>query len=640
MKRFNEREKQIIQAIVASESYVTGKALSISLHISLRTIQYEIAAINKKITLIHSSNRGYFLNKSAYNSLKQDILLPSSTNEHSILRKLIFSDKPYQIDELADSFFMSTSSLDQKLKGFIPILQQYHLTIKRENTNIQISGNELNKRRFIKYLIFEEIDPAFSSTDFLTNYFQDIDLNKIKSIINNSINKYKYYIDNTYYNNIIINTVIALYRMRSDYYVSDEPETGKKYDSDEYLIAHEICEEYGLHCKIAPSAKDILYISSLLEGQIKRIDYQETVTPKYDIITNDFINEIDQILMDVFNYYMLTINYSEYLYKFALHVDGMLKRAYNAQPLNNELLNNIKKTCPFIHDVAVSIAQKISNRFHVDVVDSEIGYISIHIGYLIETATKNTDKIKVLLFCNNYQHIMETIEKKLLDNFSEIINLQLYEGKKDISIINIPSDLIITTKPVNIIGGKKVITISPFYTMMDHLKVDNAIHSVIEEKENSYRKKMLSSFFHENLFFKSDVFSKKEDVIQFLGQKTIDFGLTQNDFIESVLQRERLSSTCFFDTFAIPHAIDMNAKKTMFCVLISKKGIQWDEHKIHIILMIAVQQHDRKKFMELYNGIVQILANPEKIKKLVEANTHIEFINLLIDMDIALNTNL
>lgn len=55
----------------------------------------------------------------------------------------------------------------------------------------------------------------------MNNYFEGIDVDKIKIIILNSINKYHYYVDNAYYNNIIVNITIALYRMRTDHYVSE-----------------------------------------------------------------------------------------------------------------------------------------------------------------------------------------------------------------------------------------------------------------------------------------------------------------------------------------------------------------------------------------------------------------------------------
>lgn len=164
---------------------------------------------------------------------------------------------------------------------------------------------------------------------------------------------------------------------------------------------------------------------------------------------------------------------------------------------------------------------------------------------------------------------------------------------------------------------------------MDQLEVDNAIRLCIKEKEMNYQNKLLSSFFHENLFFKSSEITTKEEAIYFLSKKIIDFGLAEEDFTQSVLKRESLSSTCFFETFAIPHAIEMNAKKTMFCVLINQNGIVWDENKISIVLMIAVQKDDRKKFMDIYNTIVKILWDKEKANMLARSNTFDEFVFLL-----------
>ena len=69
----------------------------------------------------------------------------------------------------------------------------------------------------------------------------------------------------------------------------------------------------------------------------------------------------------------------------------------------------------------------------------------------------------------------------------------------------------------------------------------------------------------------------------------------------------------------------------MVCVLTSENGIKWDEHTIHIVLMLAVQQNDRKKFMELYNGIVQTLEKPEKVNKLVSADSLMFFLEQLLE---------
>lgn len=624
MNRFHERQRKIIKLLSAEQGDLTGKALSLALHVSLRTVQSEISSINKELPLIQSSNRGYHLDRTRLHLLKPEASSPArpvTQMHHGILQKLLFTNTPYQIDAFAESLYMSTSSLERQIKGLSPLLSRYELHIERKNGCIRITGNELNKRRLINHLIIKETSPAFNSIDNLSEYFPDIDIEKINLIIMDSIKKYHYYLDDAYYNNILINVVIALCRMKDNNYVESDMAAEHDTDTIEYQIAKEICEKYFADTQIVPDKKDILSIAFVMEGLIRPMGK--------NLISARLIADLDEILLNIFNYYMLDIDYSKYLYNFALHIDGMLKRAHNSSPVENDILNTIKRNCPFIYDVSVFVAQRISEKFHVQIADTEIGYISIHLGFLIEDARKVTDKISVLLFCNDYHQIDETIEKNLRENFSKWITISLFHPNGTDTMLNTAADLIVTTRPLNIIG-KKVVVISPFYTVIDHISIDNAIHECMEIKQKNHNKQLLSSFFNSNLFFRQDNFQNKEEVIRFLGQKVIDFGLADADFTESVLERERLSSTCFFDTFAIPHAMNMNAHGTMFCVLTSEKGIPWDHHMIHIVLMIVVQQSDRKKFMELYNGVVQTLEDQKKIRRLVQADNLMEFINGLI----------
>ena len=49
------------------------------------------------------------------------------------------------------------------------------------------------------------------------------------------------------------------------------------------------------------------------------------------------------------------------------------------------------------------------------------------------------------------------------------------------------------------------------------------------------------------------------------------------------------------------------------------------------MLFTLYQQNDRKKFMELYNGIVQTLEKPEKVNKLVLSDNLMDFLNQLLE---------
>ena len=625
MKEYSltDRQQRIITEIANSNTPTKGKTLALRLDLSLRTIQNEISFINKSLALINSSNKGYSIDKQKLEShsfvreVQEDI-------SNQLLKFLFFIEKEARIEDIADYLYVSISTIENKLREINLDLDNYDLQIIRDRGYLKIEGNELNKRHLISSLILKEVDPTFNNIDNLSSFFGEMDIPKTKSIILNSIQKYDFFVEKNYSSNLLINIILALYRMRLDSYVETVLDSRITISSIEYKIALEICNQYANHWNIEPKENDIIYVATLIIGQIKPLSINEKPNTTLEVISKQFIDEVNDILLETFNYYLLDINYQQFLYNFALHVDGLVKRASAKQLISNEVLDNLKKNCPFIYEVAISISEKISSKFNISISDEEIGYISIHIGFLIE----DNPVINVLLLTKDYHQISKNISSKLNATHGDHIEIHNANSSDSKNKISASIDLIISTSPINVIG-KKVVTVSPFFSLMDQLEVDNAIRLCIKEKEMNYQNKLLSSFFHENLFFKSSEITTKEEAIYFLSKKIIDFGLAEEDFTQSVLKRESLSSTCFFETFAIPHAIEMNAKKTMFCVLINQNGIVWDENKISIVLMIAVQKDDRKKFMDIYNTIVKILWDKEKANMLARSNTFDEFVFLL-----------
>ena len=624
MTDFSERQQKIITIITNHNDYVTCKQIENEIGFSRRTILNEINEINRIKPIIISSNRGYRIDREALNEIRVESI-PDIRSEHDLLRRLMLKNKTYSFKELQDKLYISETTLNKTLKEISPFVSSFGLSIKRSKGQISIEGNEFNKRRLINYLINEEIDENFKSLGDIDELVEGIDTIRVQHIIDTSIEQFGYYVDTNYTFNMTLNVIIALYRMKNNLHIDEDIETSVSSDSDEYRIAEMICDQYSNHSYINVREEDVRYIASLLSGQLRRRDNKEQPEP---IISNEFINEIDVLLMETFSYFMIEASYSDLLYPFALHIDAMLKRIRNNQIIINDLLGNIKKNSPFIYEVAIYFANKVNQKYNVRMPDEEIGFVSVHLGFVINNSIQKFNKVKILLLCNDYHNILNTITTKIMSKHSDYVDIIPYDISFNPIRTDFDVDLIISTKMINVVG-KKLIIITPFYSIVDSIQVDDAINEVLASKEKSYRNLLLSSFFHEDLFFKTDRFQNKEEVINFMGQKIIDFGLTDDRFIQSVQEREKISSTCFFDTFAIPHAIDVFSNKSMFCILTSEKGIMWDDTKIHIVLMLAVHLDDRKEFVNIYNGIIKALWDKDKTDRLINANTLAEFIEVL-----------
>lgn len=83
----------------------------------------------------------------------------------------------------------------------------------------------------------------------------------------------------------------------------------------------------------------------------------------------------------------------------------------------------------------------------------------------------------------------------------------------------------------------------------------------------------------------------------------VENNYTDDRFLNSVFEREKLSSTAF-GNYAIPHSLKIIAKKTTISVVLSKKPIKWDNTNVNFIFLLCVNQNDKDKFRELFSSII------------------------------------
>lgn len=622
MNELTNRQSKILQEIYTHKQ-LKGSELAVLLDCSVRTIQNEINAINRKNKLIISSNQGYTIDEEQYVSICNFNEYPQK--DHEALKILLFSNEPVHIYDLSDSLYVSVTTLEKQLKSYSQLLKDYSLILERHKGYLSISGDEINKRQLIKNLIINETNGNFMNIDSFSPYFDNIELANTKHFLEEIIQKHNYYIDPVYANTLTISLSVALYRMQTHHYIDSDVIYKSDESSIEFEIAVQVLNYYKYKYDLTPTKSDIQYISSLIAGQIK--PYKISLTNSSKFIDEEFQNDIKNILNDAFENYMLDIDFSENIYSFSMHVDGLIKRSKAMQPAYNYAVKSLKADHPFIYEVAVYIANQISNQYSIKINDSEIGFICIYIGSLVENAIYRS-KIHCLFVCENYHQIKDNLYNRLATLLPKYVKLEC----KDTNEFNASNyDLIITTDSSSKLS-KNIIEISPFLTRQDFDKINKQIQTIANLHTLEKNQILFADFFSKDLFYVRDDFDDKYSLLDFLSNEMIKCGIANEHFTDSVIQREKLSSTSFGAKYAIPHAIELNSNKTMVSVLVSHKGIQWDQDNIvYIVLMIAVHKEDRNEFIELYENIIRSLENPYKISKLSSINSFKEFKDILLN---------
>lgn len=617
----NTREAKIIELLSKNEG-IKAEDLSYILSISTRTLRDDIKDINELFgkSLIVSSQSGYKL-------LERNILplieIEKYNRPELIVMRLLEKDSYVDLDEFADELYVSKTTLINDLKKFN--FSKYTLEVVRENNQIMLKGNEYSKRLLIKDLIFNEIKPLYMDLNSIKSAFTNVDIEIIEKVVNEKVEKYNLVVENSYRLNLILNVIIIFYRISLGFHSEKGLEMNNGFL--EYKIAQEICETVGESEQLNFDDNDVNAIANAFVGQLKHRFLHETMGRlESGVIDESFKEKVRTILKIAFNHYMINVSIEPFIDSFITHCDQLVRRARQNNLVSNLLEKSTKNNFPFIYDVAVYISNLLEYEFNIKINDSEISYLAIHVGFAIENSERGTEKVKILIYSNNYLGIKNNILEKLNHQFGEKIILTNIETSLPRIFQFEDYDLLISTEIIPPVKDEQI-NISYMYTDEDSKQVEFAIDKISRKKKNQKLKQDLLNCFQRSLFtIDPEIeFKNKYDVIEYLGKKTIEFGIEKKGYIESIIEREKLSSTLFADSFAIPHPLTMSAEKTMFNVLISNKGIDWDGVTIHAVFLVAIRKNSGNEFMKFYNNFAKILTDEYKLAKLTQSGEFEKF---------------
>lgn len=131
---------------------------------------------------------------------------------------------------------------------------------------------------------------------------------------------------------------------------------------------------------------------------------------------------------------------------------------------------------------------------------------------------------------------------------------------------------------------------------------------------------------------KSDM--TKHDVICYAGKLLVESGHVTKEYINSMLNREKLQRTYIGKGLAVPHGMDDSQKyiiSTGACVIQFPDGIIYDEkHKVHLVVGIACKWEDN---LDLLVQLANLSTDDKKLNCLFTTTNTKYIYNALIKND-------
>ena len=609
----------------------TSQELAIQLELSKRTIKNYVQQFRDQGILISSSVKGYHLEQSSLDK-KQDNTkfkvhkLPDNNEErvNYIINVLVNSSSSINVYDLANNLFVSESTILQNLKQAEREVKRFGIKLIRKGDFWSLDGNERQKRSLLSSLIYEETSGVFMNRNIIQENFPQINIHQLEKSILKIFHKQNIYLNTFELNNLILHFAIAIDRCSNGHRIKDNNfSSSVKKQGFGMDLVNSIVGDLQLVLTNADCQELALVIETDLgnEKTTKNIVSEETQKLVTDLIS--YVWQNYEINLDTFSFKK----------RFALHLDRLIMRSRTQNIEHNPLATNIKYSSPTIYECAVIMANRITEKAKITITDSEIGYIAMHIGNAMAEQITDKQKISVVIIIPEYYDNSLVLLKRLQKKFSAEIDIKkIIHDPANIRSTPNAIDLLISVGSNYIDSKISTVNISQFLLSNDIQTLQVAITSRRRQIKRDHFQEELLKFFSSDNFIKSKKVTNIDQVFEIVNEKFFEQGVVEKDFKKLLKQRENLSSTAF-DKVAIPHSLNMTARKSRGFVVINPKGIEWsDNNKVYLVIALAIDPNNKQLFRSVFDELSDIITNIDNVIKLINSQNYGEFIINLVEM--------
>lgn len=584
----NTRALSIIKILLNSVEPVSSLALSQEIGCSTKTIQNEIKEVNKELKnceIVSIRGIGYKIEGNLDDiDIKNSDLYDYDRVEY-IIKKIInisSTDKDtIKLEDLADSMYVSLSTVKNDLKEVKKILNEYNLKISsKHKQGICIEASEED---IIKFIInySNKVDNSLNIKDFLNNNIIE-NLFSIKKILLDTLSYENMILTDNEFKNIV--NYISIYLSRNNTNQSDFiKEYIKKYKSK----------------KEKPISEDEqLLIRKAIKEFCRDLNIATSINLSHDKVFEECL----------FN-----------------HISNLYKRADLGINQYEITAGEIKLKYPFAFELGKIAKKTIEKNLNMEISEDEVENIALHIGGALERIDKRDEKkvYKTIIVCTSGVGTSMLIKSKLENIFKGKLEIIKVIPSYLIDYINVLDiDFVISTVEVNL-ENVNVIKVSPMLTDKEIKLIEKYI-----ETENVYIDLDIQNLFSSELFFKDIKAETRSQVIDIMSKKLVEKGYIDDTMRQSYFERETIATTEIGNMVAIPHGAKGEVYENKVAIGILKEPISWEVGKVRLVIMLALDKEKILDYEEVFSKIYKRVDSIAKVISICENKSYEKFINL------------
>jgi lichenan operon transcriptional antiterminator len=484
----------------------------------------------------------------------------------------------------------------------------------------------------ISKLIYEDARESFLSIRLIQGYLPHYDLAELRKIVFSCLRKHHYFMDDFSMMNLILHIAITLERHGL---CKTDPDREKE-SSGAFVNAHvkaimtdiaeSLREKSGMEFTTGEiNDFSLLVMATVIKDSADKIRegaLEETVG-------GDVTRLVRMMRQKAGEWFNITLEDPDFTVRLALHVKNLLIRLENNIRLRNPQTSMIKNTYPFIYDVSVYMASVVTRETGHVLSEDEISYIALHLGVLIEENNNVKNRVKAVLLNPQYFYSSAEFVERITQVFEDNLHITGVVSLEDELGDYAGYDLIITTIPLAGFPGAPFVHVSRHLNNKDISAVYGKIADILKTRIKMKVEAKLKHIFREELFYVNRGFKDQNDTLTVMAGDLAERGYVDADFGEKLFHREKVSSSAY-SNIAMPHPLEMCAFSSVVGVSLHPRGIAWNDTRVNIVFLLAINARDRLFFKDIFDFITEIISDEHNLKVILGAKTFDRFIDTLV----------
>lgn len=647
---YNNQNKYLTSKKVAKNLGVTEKTARKYINQLIQAIDDDLACITstpghgfkivirdeEKFRIYFQSNKKEQLEKSNIRHIED-----SKDRQYFILRKIFFDNKEIFFDNVMLDLAVSQSTLLNDIQSINKKLKQYDLSLRTSKINgLSVEGNERDKRHFImNYFFVERLQNNLKSLGEISKLLTAISPEEILLIVLDECRNVGLKLNDTVMLNIVTHISLALKRVEEGYQIKFNQYFNKEDYTQEVFTAEKIVNRLRKSSDIHLPDEEVYNIALHLKNKSSKSSF--TIV---DEETKCLREAITKVLEEIeWDSGVLLSKDPILLNGLIDHFSPFIDRMRNNNKLSNPLLKEILFNYKYEFELTKKYFSKMEQLKNFGVTNDEWAYISLHIIAALERKIKS-EKKNTLVICatglGSSQMLKVRLENELGSKLNIVKVISYYEITDEV-LQDI--DLIVSSIDLsNVVFNIPVVNVSVLLNEED-IKLINQFLGTrvasIQKPKTDYKIKenqvtqLINKYFHPDLFLLSNTIVTKNEALNLLADKSIqlDTSIIKHFLMNQLKLRENFSSVVFSKHIAVPHPIEGVGNIPRVGILITPRGIAWDEASkdIKLTILMIPDRFGNNQIDEVSKALLPIIEKDEYLDEIVKVNNYEEFINKL-----------